>query len=143
MRDYEVQNVMAFMAQNQKLTGGFDVYDIRGTATKWIDESSIDDGKFVNPMTGQPSALEGSHLERSVIKPDPASVTHNLVIHESEVVANTNAAGRYRRVCFRAGGKAGFFRVLFVETVTSLEPGAVPYQRLAVDQDWMNEPKVA
>lgn len=142
MRDYNVQNVLTFMAQNQKLGGGFDVHDIRGTTTKWINENSIDDGKFVDAHTGQPSKLEGSHIERNVIKPDPNSVIHDIVISGYEIVKGTNAAGNYERVCFRTS-ELGFYRVLFVETVTPVGGDALPYQRLAVDQDWMNSQKAA
>ena len=142
MRDYNVQNVLAFMAQNQKLAGGFDVYDICGTVTKWNNENSIDDGKFVDAHTGQPSKLEGSHIERNVIKPDPTSLIHDIVIDRYEVVQGVNAAGAYERVCFKTS-ENGFYRVLFVETVTPVGEGALPYQRLAVDQDWMNSQKAA
>lgn len=142
MRDYNVQNVLAFMAQNQKLSGGFDVYDIRGTATKWINENSIDDGKFVDTRTGLPSKVEGSHMERRTIKPDPDSVVHDIVIDTYEVVKGTNAVGAYERVCFKTS-EQGFYRVLFVETVTPTGNGALPYQRLAVDTDWVDVQKVA
>ena len=121
-RNYNAQDVMAFIEANKSAGGMIRVVDKRGTYTNWIKN------------------------ERNSLVPDPASLTHELGINNAHIISSVNASGPYERCAFTlAGGSKldaegktiswpGINRVLFLETIQVNGGESVA---LCVDEDWI------
>lgn len=123
MRNYNANEVMSYITTKSNAKGEVEVFDIRGTHSRWIKTRNGD------------------------LVPDEDSLTHTLQVTNAAVYTGKNAAQRYERAAFNIGGKIkkgagiegtdinipGVNRVLFLEE--DLEKNTVC---LCVDQDWIS-----